>query len=358
MHRITGTAGRWCASTILLIVVSVTGQRACAEPQGSRLVPWRVERDILRFRTVATDNVMGLLAIRPGMTILDIGAGTGQFAYEFAGRMNGTGKVYATDANDYCIEYIRKEAERRSLGNLHPVLVRKDGVDDFYRKHRYDLIAVFHISMTYEDQIGYFRDLRGLLKEDGRLVLILYKIPTPFSPGDFTGDFRGLTRELSMEPAGSPYYRVLKDSTRKRIADDPEAEPTAEIRNAIVEEFNGILSDPQFTARFFSGSVYRKELRFSPEERGYADWLLVPFTDANVPNRDVKVQSESGTTMFATINKLILLQRYRKYLKGDGLFVSGFTPRVKAAFGKAGYRLEGEYPDVIPFEDMIVFSAQ
>jgi 2-polyprenyl-3-methyl-5-hydroxy-6-metoxy-1,4-benzoquinol methylase len=38
--------------------------------------------DIRRFKAVATDNVM--VGIRTGMTILDISAGTGQFAYEFA----------------------------------------------------------------------------------------------------------------------------------------------------------------------------------------------------------------------------------------------------------------------------------
>jgi len=55
---------------------------------------------------VATDNVMDLPAIRPGVTILDIGAGTGQFAYEFAGRLKGTGRVFAADINESCIDYI------------------------------------------------------------------------------------------------------------------------------------------------------------------------------------------------------------------------------------------------------------
>jgi ubiquinone/menaquinone biosynthesis C-methylase UbiE len=356
-HRMVGIARRICSSMILLVVVSIPGQGTCADMQGGRLVPWRIERDIQRFKTVATDNVMKLLAIMPGMTILDIGAGTGQFAYEFAKILNGTGNVYATDTNKYCIDHIKKEAAGRGLGNLHPVLVKKDGMDMFYGKNKYDLITVFHVSIPYEDQVDYFRELRGFMAEGGRLILILYKIPTPFSPDDFTGNFGGFLGELSLDPAGSPYYKLLKDSTRKRIRNHPEVEPPEELKSAIVEDFNEMLSDTHFAAQFFDGSVFRKETDFSPEERRYADWFLLPYTDSGARNKDIGTQRASGFREFSTINKLLILQRYRKYLKKDGLFLSGFTPSIRAVFEKAGYRLEREAADLIPFEDMIVFSS-
>lgn len=357
-HRMDGTARRICASTILLVFVSITGQGAYADTQGRRLAPWRIERDIRRFKAVATDNVMKLLAIRPGMTILDIGAGTGQFAYEFARRLDGTGKVYATDANDYCIDYMKQEADRRGLSNLHPVLVKKDGVDEFYGKRRYDLITVFHVTMAYENQVDYFREMRGFLAEGGRFILVLYKIPAPFSPDDFTGDFRELIRKLSLEPADSPFSRILKDSTRIRLRNHPEAEPSEELKSAVAEGFNEMLSDTDFAAHFFDGSAFRKEVSFLPEERRYADWLLLPFPDRSVRKRDIRIQSSSRAMTIATINKLLIMQRYRGYLKRDGLFVSGFTPSIRAVFESAGYRLERAYADVIPFEDMIVFSSR
>jgi len=362
--RMAGFDWRTCASTILCAVVCITGQGACADERDGRLAPWRIGRDLQRFRTVATDNVMESLAIRPGMTILDIGAGTGQFAYEFARVMNGTGKVYATDTNKYCIDYMKKEAARRGLGNLHPVLVKRDGVDTFYGKQKYDLITVFHISMIHEDQVDYFRELGGSLAEGGRLVLILYKIPTPFSPGDFTGDFSGLIQEFTREPAETPYYSILKDSTRKRIRDHPEQNSPEELKCAIAEDFNETLTDNRFAARFFDGPVFRKDVRFSPEERSYADWFLLPYRnsdlrkpDIGVRNKDLRIQAASESSGFSTINKLLILQRYRKYLKKDGLFRSGYTPSIQAVFEKAGYRLEREYADDIPFEDMIVFSS-
>lgn len=348
---------RICALTILFLVGSDTGQQAYGDTQSGHFPRWRIERDIRRFRIVATDNVLNVLAIRPGMTILDIGAGTGQFAYEFARRMNGTGKVYATDSNGECIEYMEKEAHRRGLGNLRPVLVKKDGIDAFYGKHKYDLITVFHVSMAYGDRVDYFRELRRALTEDGRLILILYKSPTPFSPGDFTGDFRGLITELSREPAGTPFYRILKDSTRKTIRDHPGAEPPEELKTVLAEDFNAFLSDTRFAAQFYEGSVFREEVSFFPEERAYADWFLLPYRDSDVRNREIGIRSASGGRTFEPINKLLIVQRYRKFLKKDGLFTSGFTPQVKAAFEKAGYRIDREYSGLIPMEDMIVFSA-
>ncbi len=349
---------RICAAAILAVAVFVTVHGAFADPGGDRFPPWRIERDRLRFKAVATDNVMALLAIRPGMTILDLGAGTGQFAYEFARRLDGTGSVYATDTNGHCVDYIKAEARSRGLGNLHPVLVARDGVDPFYRDHRFDLIAVFHLVTRYEERVGYFRELGNRLAKDGRLVLILYKTPTPFSPGDVRGDAREFLDALLREPAESPFHGILAEATRRMIREDPCGEPPAKTMKAVCDDLNAVLSNPLFTARFHAGSAPREEVRFLPDEAPYADWLLLPFQDNLVRMRGVKARSGPGNRMFETINKLLVMQRYRKYLATDRMFASGFTPSVRAAFEDAGYRVVAAYPDVVPFEDIVVFSAR
>lgn len=354
--RISGKTGHMWSSIVLLAVISITGI-AVAGPPGETLAPWRIERDIRRFRTVATDNVMELLAIRSGMTILDIGAGTGQFAFEFARRLSGTGKVYATDANRRCVEYMKQEADIKGLGNLHPVHVKRDGVDEFYGRQKYDLIAVFHVAMKYEDQADYFRELRGFLTEGGRLVLILYKVATPFSPGDFTGDLRGLIEELSREPAGSPFSRILSDSTRKLIRDHRETELAAKLAGALADDFNAMLPDTRFAAQFHKGSVHGEELKLSPEEQGYADWMLLPYHAGSARIRDTGISRAADNRMMATLNKLLILQRYRRFIKRDGLFASGFTLPIRTAFEKAGYRAQA-YTDLIPYEDLVVLSPR
>jgi cyclopropane fatty-acyl-phospholipid synthase-like methyltransferase len=110
----------------------------------------RISNAAGHLQILATDKFLELLTIRPGMTILDIGTRTGQFAYFFAERLAGTGKVYATDIDEGCIRYVEEEAKRRGLDNLFPVLVKPEGVDEFYGRHRYDLIAFFHVRIPDE----------------------------------------------------------------------------------------------------------------------------------------------------------------------------------------------------------------
>ena len=347
-----------CAFLTLLILGSYAGRVAQAQATGGRIAGWRVERDIQRFKFVATDCVMDLLAIRPGMTILDIGAGTGQFAYEFSRRLNGTGRVYATDTNARCVDYMSREAERRGLANLHPVLVAENGVDAFYRGQRYDLVTVFHVLMPYEERVAYFRELRGRLAEGGRLVLILSRIARPFSQGDFTGGLRALVDDLSAEPQGSPFHGILPEATRRRIRGNRDAGPAGELASVVVEGFNGMLADTGFAGRYFRNPEAWAGMRFLPEERPYAEWVLQPFRGPGVRNRTVETREVAGDATVATINKLLIVQKYRKFLKTDGLFVSGFTPAVRAAFEKAGYRVAGDYPDLVPFEDVIVLAPR
>lgn len=56
-------------------------------------------------------------------------------------------------------------------------------------------------------------------------------------------------------------------------------------------------------------------------------------------------------------NKLLFLQRFRKYLHGDRLFAPGLTPKIREDFETAGYRLEKAHEAVMPFEDVLVFRA-
>ncbi len=358
MAPLRSTPGRFiagvCAVMVLSLASSLAARDALGDTSRNGIPPRRIERDVRRFRIVATDNVMELLAIHPGMTVLDIGAGTGQFAYEFARRLDGIGTVYATDSQARCVEYMRREAGRRGLANLRPVLVSKEGIDAFYAQSRYDLNTVFHVAMNYEEKIDYFRALRRLLAKGGRLVLIVYKIPTPFSRDDFAGDLRGLIGDLSAEPEASPFHGILTEATRRRIRQGADDGPAGETATAVVDGFNRLLRDPAFAALVLKQSGAARLVRFLAGERPYAEWLLRPFRQNDVRNGTVDARGGAGDATVATVNKLLLVQRYRDYLKPEGMFLSGFTPAVRAAFGEAGYRVAGQYPDLVPFEDVIV----
>jgi len=343
--------------TLLLVVFSIKAQKTYADGINETKLKLRIEKDINGLKLTVTDKVMELLAIKPGMTILDIGTGTGQFAYEFARRLKGTGKVFVTDIDTSCINYVKEEAGKRGLANLYPVLVRKEGVDEFYAGNKYDLITLIHVSIVHKPNIDYFRELRGFLARDGRLILIFHKTSPPFSLSDFTGDFKGLIRELLLEPADSPFYKNLRESTKKLLRQSSNDEPDEGLKSAIIEDFNEILSDNRFGLNFVNEMVFKKEVTFYPKERYFADSLLLSMIYKNNFNRNKKSLHSEERKDVARLNKLLIIQKFRQYLHSDRMFTSPQVTKIRDVFEKAGYELLKEHTDVIPFEDIMVFRA-
>jgi len=345
---------RLCLVALLLGAISISGQSAYANPRSRELESWRIARDERRFALLNTPALWNLLAIRPGMTILDIGTGTGQFAYAFAQRLQGQGKVYATDINDSCVRYVREQAAQRGLRTVIPAVVN-DGLDAFYRSDTYDLVALFHVEMDYERQVDFLRYLRGSLAEDGRLVLLSYKGFPDFSPDDLTDDPEGLAREILKEPPGTPFYRAMRESTRELLRASAGTGSAEGLVQAVAEAFNVILATANFGMDFFDGAAFEKELDFTPEERAYADWLTIPNNRQNA-SRGVPHATWISGRKVKIINKLLLIQKYRKFLRTGGLYAPGLSTAGKQAFARAGYVVHGESADSIPFEDVVVFT--
>ena len=346
-----------CLVPVLLVAAGTPGQAAHSGTQSRVLAPGRIERDSARFEILNTAALWDVLAIRPGMTILDIGTGTGQFAYAFADRLQGRGKVYATDVNEGCVRYVQEQAAARGLRTVVPVLVKRDGFDEFYRSDTYDLIAIFHVLMDYGREGDFLRYLRGSLAEDGRLILMLQKSFPDFSVDDFTDDREGLVGEIMRERLDAPFYRAFRESTRELMR-APVGPGSAEgLTAAIAEDFNTMLANANFGMGFFDGSAFRKDLDFTREERDLAQWLVLSNNRQSVlrgiPNATwVSVQNAR------MINKLLIIQRFRKFLRNDTLFTAGLSPAGRDAFARAGYALHREYADLIPFEDVLVYTRE
>ncbi len=316
----------------------------------------RISREADHARSLITDRFMELLAVRPGMTVLDIGTGTGHFAYAFAERLKGTGRVFATDIDNACIDFVKREAGRRGLKNLYPVLVTPEGVDAFYGRHEYDLITLINVPIP--DKAAYFGKMREYLAKDGRLVFVLYKNTTPFSERDFEGRFPGLIRTLASEPAGSPFLAGLRKSTRRSIAEYSGGEPDEPLRKALIEDFRLMEDDTRFGRDFVDGPVIRDEAAFTPEERDFAEYLFLLLREKGVLNSEQRPKSGKEIRVAQRFNKLLFLRKFREYLHEDRLFAPGMKPETKAEFEEAGLRLEKEHHDVLRFEDVLVFRRR
>ena len=98
-------------------------QRATSPPYKGDLSIFEYEG---RDSKLQVGRVMDILRIAPGKTVADIGAGSGWFSVRAAGRVTGTGLVYAVDINPDAISYIQKRVQHDGIGNVKPILSEPD----------------------------------------------------------------------------------------------------------------------------------------------------------------------------------------------------------------------------------------
>ncbi|WP_226895611.1 class I SAM-dependent methyltransferase [Luteolibacter marinus] len=73
-------------------------------------------------------ELLAACGVKPGMTVADIGAGTGLYTRMFAGAVGAGGWVYAVDINGRFLEHIQARAKQEGQGNITAVLCPQDSV--------------------------------------------------------------------------------------------------------------------------------------------------------------------------------------------------------------------------------------
>lgn len=127
------------------------------------------------------EPILKKIGLRPGMTFVDVGCGSGFFALPAARMAGKGGLVYGIDVDAEAIEALRVNAEKEGLDNLRPAAgaaeeaVPCEGCAD---------IVFFGICLhDFDDPAKVLLRARRMLKPGGRLVdLDWKKEPTPVGP--------------------------------------------------------------------------------------------------------------------------------------------------------------------------------
>jgi len=134
-----------------------------------------------RLRWLPPGEVLGWLELRPGMTVADIGAGTGYFAIPVA-RAIGPGRVWAVDLQPELLEVLQgKLAKPDAPANIVPLegTASSTGLAD----RSCDIALLANVWHELDDPAAALAELARILKPGGRIAVLDWRPDVERPPG-------------------------------------------------------------------------------------------------------------------------------------------------------------------------------
>ncbi|MDB5822091.1 MAG: SAM-dependent methyltransferase [Herminiimonas sp.] len=126
-----------------------------------------------REREERPDLLLAALALTPGMAVADVGAGTGYYSWQIAGRIGQEGRVYAVDLQPQMLDLLKKNMRQRGVRNVQPVL--GTATDTGLTLASIDLALMVDVYHELDQPREVLDSLLRALRPGGRLVLVEYR---------------------------------------------------------------------------------------------------------------------------------------------------------------------------------------
>jgi ubiquinone/menaquinone biosynthesis C-methylase UbiE len=179
---------RWTAWiwALALMIAMATGV-ACAQQQPKQVPPAKREpANVMSWEGAAwleregraeqekPEVVIQAMEIREGMSVADIGAGTGFFTRRLAKAVGTTGKVYAEDIQPQMIDLLKKDMEKEGIKNVVPVL----GTDTEAKlpAHGVDRVLLVDVYHEFQKPEPMLASIRESLAPGGTVILVEYRL--------------------------------------------------------------------------------------------------------------------------------------------------------------------------------------
>ncbi len=136
-----------------------------------------------RAKEERPDLLLAALPLRDGLTVADIGAGTGYYSWRIAERVGRSGRVFAVDVQPEMLTRLAAEMKRRGVGNVTPVL--GTSTEPRLADASVDLMVMVDVYHEFDHPKEMLDALVRALKVDGRLVFVEYRAEdaaVPISP--------------------------------------------------------------------------------------------------------------------------------------------------------------------------------
>jgi ubiquinone/menaquinone biosynthesis C-methylase UbiE len=108
--------------------------------------------------------------IKNGMTVFDIGCGPGVFSIEMAKMVGVSGHVIAADLQEGMLRKLEEKIAGTTMEKI--IELHKCESDKIGVLSKADLILAFYMIHEVPDKVNFFKEVKQLLKPDGKLLIV------------------------------------------------------------------------------------------------------------------------------------------------------------------------------------------
>src|SRR5258708_1864554 len=157
-----------------------------------------------RVKQENPDLAIEMLELKPGMTVADIGAGTGYYSFRMAKIVGPTGKIYANELQPEMLKLLEKKKPENVI-TVHGM------VDDPKLPAACcDLILMVDVYHELSEPQKMLQKMRQELKPNGRLVLVEFRKEDPTVPIREEHKMTVAEAKLEVEHEGYKFDKVIE----------------------------------------------------------------------------------------------------------------------------------------------------
>jgi ubiquinone/menaquinone biosynthesis C-methylase UbiE len=135
-----------------------------------------------RLKFLPPDKILSALNLQQGMSVADIGAGTGYFALPIARGVGRGGRVFAVDFQQGMLDHLRQKLGREeSPKNVDVVL--GDALKTTLSPQSVDMVFIGNVWHELDDYAGLLAEVERILRPSGQITILDWRTDVSQPPG-------------------------------------------------------------------------------------------------------------------------------------------------------------------------------
>lgn len=108
--------------------------------------------------------------VEEGQTVIDLGCGSGTFTIALAKMVGEAGRVIALDVQDQMLQMVLRKAAREGLESR--IITHRSELNRIGISEKIDFALAFYMVHEVADTDAFLREIAGLLKPNGKLLIV------------------------------------------------------------------------------------------------------------------------------------------------------------------------------------------